>query len=161
MKDKKGNYGFTLIELIIVLAIIAAMITICVPYANRSNNYLKLREQTYNIAETIKYGMNLAIDSERSVRFTLDTRKKSYWLETSDENGFFRAIEGFGGTINYMEETIFISDMEGFYPSGHEWYLIFDINREWPYAYLNLSTKELLETIRIKARDVEIKERTF
>ena len=158
MKCEWQNKGFTLFELVVVLAIIAAMVTVIMPYANKSNDSQKLREQALNIVETIKYAIGLAADTGRSIRFTIDVKSKGYSLETEGESGIYEPTAGPVGAVRYMGKTIYITDLEGFYPTGKRWYLTFDSSKKWPKATLTISTKDLMEKIIIQGRRVQIEE---
>jgi type II secretory pathway pseudopilin PulG len=54
MIDRRKVAAFTLFELVVVLAIISAMIAVVVPFVKRSNDGLKIIQQSRDVAQTIK-----------------------------------------------------------------------------------------------------------
>ena len=150
--------GFTLIELIVVLAIISAMISVVLPFAGRSNEGLKIKEQVRDIAETIKYALDLAQNSHKQVKFVINTQDKSYQLQTADDKGFFTILESSLGSIRYIEQVVVIGDIDGFTSEGQGLTLIFDYRKPWPKASFSLSTKDLKEVITINGKSVNIEE---
>lgn len=150
--------GFTLIELIVVLAIISAMISVVLPFAGRSNEGLKIKEQGRDIAETIKYALDLAQNSHKQVKFVINTQDKSYQLQTADDKGFFTILESSLGSIRYIEQVVVIGDIDGFTSEGQGLTLIFDYRKPWPKASFSLSTKDLKEVITINGKSVNIEE---
>jgi len=158
IKDLASDNGFTLFELIVVLAIISAMVTVIVPFASRSNDSLRIREQSRDVAQTIRYAIDLAQNSCRPVKFVINTKNKSYYLEQTGSNEGYELIEAFLGSIRYINKKIHIFDIEGFGLNGEEFFLVFDPRKPWPKAQLSLSTKDLMETVRINAKSVQIEE---
>jgi len=158
MKLQTGNNGFTLFELIVVLAIISAMATIIVPYANRTNNSLKIKQQALNIVETTKYAIDLARNTQQPVRLIINRKNKSYRLERYGEAEEFKAVEGYYGMVRYLAKNIFISDIEGFSGNADKWSLIFEADKGWPRASLCICNKDILEKILINRKQVTIQE---
>ena len=150
--------AFTLFELIVVLAIISSMVAAVIPFAARSNEGLKIREQTRDIAQTIRYAISLAQDQHRTVKFVINTKNKGYFLEQADENDIFDLIVSSFGTIRYINNKIHVSDMDGFNQEADEISLIFDPTKPWPKAQLCLSISDLIETVTIDAKRVYVEE---
>ena len=158
-KDKiVGLIGFTLLELVIVLAIISGMVAVVIPFAKRSSDGLKTREQSQNMAQTIRYAIDLAQNNRRAVKFIFNSKNKSYCLEADSGDDNFELAEGFLGSIRYMDKDIYISDIDGFSQDGKSFFLIFDPKRPWPTAWLSLATKDSIETIKINGKNVQIEE---
>ena len=139
--------GFTLFELVIVLAIISAMVAVVMPFAKRSNDGLKIKQAGSNIAKAIRYAIDLAQKRNKAVKFIFIEKYNS-----------FEPVDKFTGTERFIDENIHLFDIEGFEQAGQEYYLIFDPKRPWPDAWISLSTNDLTETIRIKSKYVEIEE---
>jgi prepilin-type N-terminal cleavage/methylation domain-containing protein len=152
--------GFTLFELIIVLMIITAMVTIAIPYATRSNKTLKMEEECRNIAEAVKYATDLAINAKRPIRIAVDPKENSYLLEmaTTMAGQDYEPIEDIGGTVRYLGRDIRITDITGFSIEGRYQRLVFDPTRAWPNASISLSTGDAIKTIHIKGKQVEIED---
>jgi len=161
-KDKASPHvGFTLVELIIVLAIISAMVKVLLPYATRSNDSLKVKQQCLDMAEVIKYAIDLAINTRKSTRITINPKNKSYLLEMATQTNSYQPIEGFHGTVRYISRAANIMDIQGFCCDANDQYLIFDPTGKWPDASISLSTEDSIETIKIRGRCVEIEESTI
>lgn len=161
IKIKSG--GFTLFELIIVLAIISAMVTIVLPYATRSNNDLNLRQECLNVAETIKYGIDLANNSKDLIRIVIRPDEKCYLLEIAKRSTpqNFEPVQTYQGKIRYFDQKFKILDIENFNTEGKGHYLIFDSKQPWPSGSFSLSSEDTIRTINIKGQRVEIEETTI
>ena len=158
-KDRADcSKGFTLFELIIVLAIISVMTAVIIPFASRSNNSLKVTEHSRDIAQTIRYAIDLAQSSYRPVKFVIDTKSKSYYLQQSDQSGNFEPLKSYLGSARYFDKRIQIIDTEGMDIDSKGFYLIFDSGKPWLTASFTLSTRDVEKTIKINAKGVHIEE---
>jgi len=155
--------AFTLFELMIVLVIIAAMVTVVVPYASRSNEALRATQDCLNLADSIRYITDLAVDMKRSTRIFLDPQNNSYLLEVASgtDNRDYESLEAFGNAIHYLSKGVRITDITGFSYEGNNYCLVFEPTRPWPNASISLSTKDEIKTIIIRGRRVQIGESTF
>lgn len=160
---RRPLHAFTLLELMIVLVIIAAMVTVAVPYATRSNKSLKMKQECLSMAEAIKYVADLAMDTKKPTRITINPKTNSYLLEiaTGINNQSFKPIEGFGGSIRYFGQSVRIIDMTGFSIEGKERCLVFEPTRPWPNATISLSSDDAIKTIKIRGKQVEIEDSTI
>lgn len=159
MKDRTLRLrGFTLFELIVVLMIIAVMATVVVPYATRSNEDLKIKQECLNVAETVKYAIYLAMDTRRPTRIVIYPKNNSILLEiaTGINNQDFKPVEDFQGAVHFFGRSVHIMDMTGFSVDGNSHYLIFEPARPWPHASICLSTSDAIRTIKIRGKQVEI-----
>ena len=152
--------AFTLFELMIVLVIIASMVTIVVPYATRSNEALRTKQECLSLADVIRYMADLAEDTKRSTRILLDPRSNSYLLEIASgaDNRDYEPMEAFGNAIYYFSQDIRITDVAGFSFEGNNYCLVFEPARPWPEASISLSTGDEIKTIVIRGRSVQIEE---
>lgn len=152
--------GFTLVELMIVLMIMATMVAIIAPYATRSNESLNIKQETLSLELAVKYITDLAMDTRRSTRIILNQKTNSFALEiaadTSNQN--FLPIEKIGNIGNhFFNQNIRISDIEGFEMQGDNYYLLFDPSKPWPSGSVSLSITDLISTIDIEGKRIEIK----
>jgi prepilin-type N-terminal cleavage/methylation domain-containing protein len=153
--------GFTFIELLVVLMIIAVMVTIVVPYASRSNDSLNIKQESLSIAEALKYMVDLAMDTKKPTRIVINPKANSFLLEMATEisNQNFRPIEDFGGSgIHYFDQNVRIIDIKGFDAQSDGYYLIFDPTKPWPNGSISLSTTDSITKINIKGKQIEIKD---
>jgi prepilin-type N-terminal cleavage/methylation domain-containing protein len=150
--------GFTLLELIVVLVIISAMITVILPYATRSNQGLRLEQESLSVAEAVKYAMNLAVDSGRPTRLVLDVKNESYSVEIAGEiNSLdFQPVQDIYGTVRRLGPDIHILDVDGFGVAAGGYTLGFDCAGHWPQASVSLVAGSEVTTIRIDGKRVEI-----
>lgn len=161
-KDRPPQlHSFTLFELVIVLAIISAMTMVLMPYAGNSNKSLKLKQHCLDIAETIKYAIDLAVNTQRPTRLAINVKNKSYLLEMATQTNNYQPIEGFHGAVRYIRKTAHIIDMEGFYQDANDCYIVFDPAKKWPSASFSLSSQDLIKTIKIEGKRIEIEESTI
>jgi prepilin-type N-terminal cleavage/methylation domain-containing protein len=158
----RGPAGFTLLELIIVLAIIAAMVTVIMPYATRSNQHLSMEQECLSIAEAIRYAMNLSVDTNKPTRLVLSPDGPSYSVEIASGKSdlLFQPAEDIYGAVHYLGQDIYLMDVDGFSMAGKRYYLLFDPAGAWPQATISLASRDAIRTIRINGRQVEIEDST-
>ena len=151
--------GFTLVELMVVLMIMATMVAVVMPYATRSNENLSMKQEALNLKLAIKYTTDLAIDMRRPTRIVLDRKYNNFAMEiaTDTYGNTFRPIEKIGDIGNhYFNPNIQIVDVEGFRMEGSNYYLIFDPAKSWPSGSVSLSIDNKVSKIEIKGKAVEI-----
>ena len=160
---KPDRRAFTLFELVIVLAIIAAMVTVAVPYATRSNKALKIEHQCMSLAESFGYAVDLAIETKRPTRLFIDPATNEYSLEIASESGVeqYESVLISGGTRRCLSRDIRIMDMTGFSADAGSHYLLFEPSRPWPRASISLSSGDVNKTIIIAGKRVEIEDSTI
>lgn len=153
--------GFTLFELVIVLAIISAMVAVVLPFCKRSNDGLKIKQHSSSIAQTIRYAIDLAQTRNKAVKFIYNEQYRSYNLQIEDSENSFEPVDNFAGTERFIDKNIHLFDIEGFEQTGQEYFLAFNPKRPWPNAWISFSTNDLTVTIRIKSKYVEIEEESI
>jgi prepilin-type N-terminal cleavage/methylation domain-containing protein len=152
--------AFTLFELIVVMVIIAAMVTVVAPYATRSNEALKITQECLSLAEAVNYIADLAMDTKRPTRILIDPENNSYMLEmaTGINNQDYEPIEALGYAMRYFSRNIRIIDITGFGVEGNDHCLVFEPARPWPNASISLSTSDEIKTITIRGKRVEVED---
>ena len=160
--SRRGTDGaFTLVELVIVLLIITAMVTVAVPYATRSNEGLALDQACRDVAEGMKYAMSHAAETRRPTRFAVDLAQKSYAIEALEVAGepAFEPLKDARGRRRYLGTKVHIVDVEGFAATGKNQYaLVFDPVRPWPHASVALGIKDTLTTVHVAGKVVRIEQ---
>ncbi len=73
--------GFTLIELIVVLAIMALMLVIAAPYASNALPGVTLTSAAHDVAAGPRTARSLAISRNREVAFTLDVAAHRFTVD--------------------------------------------------------------------------------
>ena len=152
----EDSNGFTLFELVVVLAIISAMVAVVLPFCKRSNEGLKIKQAGSSIAQTIRYAIDLAQKRNRAVKFIFNEKYKSYRLQIEDSENSFEPVDDFTGTDRFIDKNIYLFDIEGFEQTGQEYFIVFDPQRSWPNAQISFSTNDLTVTIRIKSKYIEL-----
>jgi len=152
--------GFTLVELLVVLAIISAMMTVAVTYATSSSKGLKADEHCLDAAQILRYAIMLAIDTNRPSRVVVNAEDNSLRLETAGETGKenWERVHDFGVAVRYFGQPVRFGDMTGFDSEGNRGYVVFDPAKPWPAAGLSLAVGETVKTIRIEGRCIRIED---
>ena len=150
--------GFTLFELVVVLGILSAMVAVILPFCKRSNEGLKIKQVSSSIAQAMRYGIELAEGRNLAVKFFYDGKNRSYWLEIEDGENIFKPVENFAGAERFIDAKIELFDIEGFEQAGQEYSIVFDPRKAWPDGLISLCTEDLIITVRVKSKDVEIEE---
>ena len=161
MNKNKNSNGFTLIELMVVLAIISAMVAVVLPFCKRSNDGLKIKQASSSIAQAIRYSIDLAEKRNKAVKFIFNEKYSSYCLQIENSENSFESLEDFAGTERFLDKNIHLFYIEGFEQTGQEYSIVFDPQRPWPDAWISFSTNDLTEIIRIKSKYVEIEEESI
>ena len=85
---RRRQTGFTLIELVIVIALLALMVTIVVPSV--ANIFgANLRATTSEVAGAIRFTYDLAARKNVPFRLVFDLDEQAYWVESSSEKYLF------------------------------------------------------------------------
>lgn len=78
MTGTKRNAGFTLAEMLVVMAILALSMAVSVPYARRSSNSQQLIAESLRLAAALKQARNLAMTSGADQDVVLDLEQKTF-----------------------------------------------------------------------------------
>lgn len=150
--------GFTLFELVIVLAIIAAMIAVVLPYVSQRNDAMRVDGFSHDLADAIRYAIDLAEAEGSTVKLVIDTANNGYCLQQADNNVGYRAVKGFIGEFQYFNDDVRIDIIEGFVADGRSVYLLFDPSQRWPDARFRISTENSAKTIIVNGKNIEIED---
>ena len=77
--------GFTLIEMLVVLAIIAAMLAIVPPMLGNSIDHSRIKSASRQLAAGLKLARVDAINSRKETTLVLDTKHRTYKLENKEK----------------------------------------------------------------------------
>ncbi|MCK4887680.1 MAG: type II secretion system protein [Planctomycetes bacterium] len=161
-KDNKLGFalsaGFTLFELIVVLAVISAIVGVALPYATKSNHVLNMRQDALNIAETFKYGIDLAQSRNRKIKISINPKNRTYRLLKENNDKQYEPLEGYFGIGRRFNKDISVANIEGLTYLADEWCLVIDPAKVFPDASLELRSKDIIVKITITGRKVAVEE---
>ncbi|MFA6241364.1 MAG: type II secretion system protein [Candidatus Hydrogenedentales bacterium] len=109
--SRNANAGFTLMELIIVMSIIAILSAAVVPIYHGSVSWVQRDRATRDFVALMKYAQERAIIDTVEYRFYMNADKRAYWVmrldkvEDDGEKLFARPEEG-EGIVRRLPETI-------------------------------------------------------
>lgn len=158
--EKSLSFGFTLIELVIVLVIVSVMTAMILPYARTSTNNLELQHHCLNIAQAVRYGRHLASKTGTPTRLIINIREKSYGLQIATRPGSydFKDLEDAAASTRYIGRNVAITDMDGFDMTARQYYLVFDPAGTWPNASILLSTAYAAKRVTISAKRIKVED---
>ena len=107
--EENGFRGFTLIEIIIALAIVAFTVTVAIPAVTRVFGE-NLKSSARKLAGTVKYTYHQAIIRNKTMRLVYDFREDKYWAEIAGDR--FMLIERNDTSGSLREEEEEIAEME-------------------------------------------------
>jgi general secretion pathway protein H len=74
--------GFSLLELIVVMALIGIIAALVPPLMTRSLSNLKMKTTVKEISATLRFARSQAISTKTTQFFFLDIEEKKYWIST-------------------------------------------------------------------------------
>ena len=86
-KDMSGQPGFTLLEILLVIALIAVMYSAGAPLLSNLTAEIETRFGT--LSSDIRSAYDLSVLSGKPYRMVFDFDKGEYWLEETDQRNFF------------------------------------------------------------------------
>jgi len=118
--------GFTLIELILVLVIMATTLALVSPSLHGWNRGAELRDAGDHFMATVRYARTQAIATSQTYRLTVDSRSGTYQLTVLQGTDYVPLGNELGRQLSVPEGTkIDLSGLDGkameymeFYPSG-------------------------------------------
>ena len=73
--------GFTLLEMVVVLAIIAVVMALSVPMFDTAFPGAQVKSAAHNLASGLRYTRDQAITTNRSTAFVINTQKRQYGMD--------------------------------------------------------------------------------
>jgi len=161
--DNNKPAAFTLIEMIIVMMIISAMVTIILPYAAAGSDARQLQRQCLNLTQLLRYALTLAHDTKRPTRIVISPNTKSYILEIASgiDAHDFNPADNITAAPRYLGQNVYILDTDGFSIEQNRYHLLFDPEKPWPIATISLATKVAEKIIKITGNRIEIDSSAF
>ena len=123
VREGRSLTGFTLVEMLVVLAIIAMLLAISVPFTAGFGKSLRLKTAARAILSTLRVAKSNAITYREEQKVIFDVQKGEYWIEDSDRRIFeqkrrlpssieFRLKGDASDPVTFEEDTVI------FYPTG-------------------------------------------
>jgi prepilin-type N-terminal cleavage/methylation domain-containing protein len=109
--------GFTFLELIVVLALLAIISSIIVPVYVRSMNGIQMRSARNDLIGTLRFIQELSVKESREYRLYIDPKSNVYWvmrLARVEEGGDkkFEPIEETWGAETKLPEQFVITNLK-------------------------------------------------
>ena len=160
MCRRPAHRAFTLVELLVVLTIVAALAMVIAPYATHSNEGLSLEQECLDVAEVARFAVQCAMDQQHPTRLVVDLKQASYRVEIARDPGRqeYRPVEKLDGLHHALGPGVRILRLDGFTAAGDTSYLVFDPAANWPSADVSLVAGTTVKTISIRGKHVEIAE---
>src|SRR4051812_2843876 len=96
MKMRAKNFGFTLLELVLVMMIIATVLAAAAPRLTGWSRGTKLRDAGDQFLSLTKYARTQAIADCRVYRLNVDAGQGAYWLTIQQGQQFANLGSDFG-----------------------------------------------------------------
>jgi prepilin-type N-terminal cleavage/methylation domain-containing protein len=90
---RRRDRGFTLIELVVVLAVVAVATALVLPSVGRGTQALQLRAETKRIAALMREARLQAVSQHRAARVTLDPTRNTVALTVGESERPQRTLE--------------------------------------------------------------------
>lgn len=153
--------GFTLVEMLAVLTILAVMTAVAVPYASRSNGYLLLEGECRSLAETMSYAVDLAARTRLPARLIVDLAQNTCALEIAQDQGAseYAIVEDGQLMVLSLGEKTRVLDMQGFQSAGNtSYFLTVNPGQPWPSAAVTLAGDGALRKIVLTGGHVAVED---
>ena len=121
---QRAQAGFTLLELLIVILIMAVVVGFSVPRFSRTFSYLQLQVFAHDVAKLLTYASKRAVARGEMLRIHFDVEGGRYWLAHAQEaspEGESERVAGKFGRISSVPEAISLDPSARevtFYPDG-------------------------------------------
>ena len=148
----RGGRAFTLVELLVVLAIIAIIAGVAAPNLRGSLKGMRVRQAALTLAEHVCYAQMLAVEKERPTRVVIDAEHRGYRVELADNllGLDFQPAPGVSeGSISLPEGVDFEGIEFGLAPDGEKDILWFEPAGVWSTGRLRLTDGTRTFLVRI------------
>jgi prepilin-type N-terminal cleavage/methylation domain-containing protein len=153
---KNRSAAFTLIEMIIVMAIISAMMTVVIPYAANSRRAAQLKLTAIDLAQTIDYAINHAIHNKIPTRILIDTKTPAFSIETATSTDplIFDTATRITPATTVLPNPLRFADFDGLIHTNNNWQIVFNPAEPWPDASITLASDNAEININIRGKYV-------
>jgi Tfp pilus assembly protein FimT len=120
--DHKGlRVGFSLIELLFVILIMAVVVGFSLPRFSRTFKHLQLQVFAYDVAKLLNYASKRAVARGEILRIHFDVEGRRYWLAQANGGEESERLANRFGRISSVPEAITLDPSARevtFYPDG-------------------------------------------
>jgi len=92
IRDRRGQGGVTLLELMVALVILGLLLTLVPPAVNSLSPRWRLRSAAHEVAATVQWARNAAAIQGRPVQILYDVPEGAYWVRVGDETYALRSL---------------------------------------------------------------------
>lgn len=123
-RHRRPQAGFTLLELLIVILILAVIVGVAVPRFSRAFSHLELQVFAADVAKLLIYANKRAVVSGETLRIHFDVNGRRYWLAEVQEaspEGKSERVPGKVGRISSVPRGVSLDPSARevtFYPDG-------------------------------------------
>jgi len=108
--------GFTFLELVVVLALLAVISAIIVPVYVRSMNGVQMRSARNSLIGTLRFIQELSVRESREYRLYVDVKNNVYWVtrlaEVANGEKRFESVEENWGAKTTLPDQFVITNMK-------------------------------------------------
>lgn len=131
--------GFTFLELLVVVLIVALVVGVSAPRFRRTFRHLQLQLFASDVAKVLTYASKRAVARGEMLRIHFDVEGRRYWLvaaQSASPEREFKRVAGKFGRSSSVPGAIYLDPSAGavtFYPDGRAdpfEMIIFDNSRE-------------------------------
>lgn len=140
MPRDRDRKAFTLVELLVVLAIIGVTAAIVVPNLRGSFGGMRVREAALTLSQTIRLAQVLAVDRQRTVRLHIESDRYRMELATDPASEQFAPAPGeMGVPVTLPENVLFEEVSSATDVDGSTDVLVFEPDGTWSAGRLVLT----------------------
>ena len=96
----KRLYGFTLIEILLVIVVLSILASLTIPDLTNSLNKLGLKNKAYKILDLMQSAHLRALSQSSRYRLASSPDLSHFWLEHEETNGYSRVSGSLGKIID-------------------------------------------------------------
>lgn len=111
-----GEGGFTFIEMLVVVTVLAILTAVIVPVYGNSISAMKARSARGDFVATVLFAQELAVRESREIRVCLDEADRAYWLEGwvsghGEDKIFEPVADGAQSGVRHFPESIALAQL--------------------------------------------------